>query len=154
MRRIFGGLRLEISDSLSDVVVPSLVAKISRVDRVAWMGREAWFFEEPDSECLQGSIIPYCYGWFEMELRSRCEVPPLGDYPIDQDAAEEMNDMDDTDDEEETEEREADSLTFYESSDTYSVHPMLAERDRRCDIVSVLILERHGGGVRPLWESR
>ena len=37
---------LKLPNSDPDLIVPSLVVKISRADRVAWMAREAWFYEE------------------------------------------------------------------------------------------------------------
>jgi hypothetical protein len=46
--------------------LPPLVLKVGRLKRCAEIGREAWFYDE--MECMQGVIIPRCYGWFEAEL--------------------------------------------------------------------------------------
>ncbi|KII84864.1 hypothetical protein PLICRDRAFT_179194 [Plicaturopsis crispa FD-325 SS-3] len=45
---------------------PPLVVKISRQRYTQNMAREAWFYEE--MECLQGSAIARCYGFFGTEL--------------------------------------------------------------------------------------
>lgn len=111
-----------------ETVVPSLVVKIARRHRVAWTAREAWFYEE--MECLQGSVVPYCYGWFELELGdaldssapSQYSIPALDNYPVVVSAK--------------------DDLGHFEGR---AMHPLLAERRERRDIVSVLILERLGG---------
>ena len=39
--------------------------KIARLNRVTCLMREDWFYDE--MECLQGSSILRCYGYFEME---------------------------------------------------------------------------------------
>jgi len=46
--------------------LPPLVLKVGRLKRRAEIGREAWFYDE--MECMQGVILPRCYGWFEAEL--------------------------------------------------------------------------------------
>ncbi|KAF9505056.1 hypothetical protein BS47DRAFT_581164 [Hydnum rufescens UP504] len=46
--------------------LPPLVLKVARSKRRAEIGREAWFYDE--LECLQGVVLPRCYGWFEAEL--------------------------------------------------------------------------------------
>ncbi|KAJ4492238.1 hypothetical protein C8J55DRAFT_503363 [Lentinula edodes] len=51
---------------------PELVFKFARLHRCADLHREAWFYEE--MECLQGVAIPRCYGLFEAEIPSGCEL--------------------------------------------------------------------------------
>ena len=46
--------------------LPPLVLKVGRFERRAEIAREAWFYDE--MECMQGVIVPRCYGWFEAEL--------------------------------------------------------------------------------------
>jgi len=46
--------------------LPPLVLKVARSKRRAEIAREAWFYDE--LECLQGVVLPRCYGWFEVEL--------------------------------------------------------------------------------------
>ena len=46
--------------------LPPLVLKIGRSNRRAEIAYEAWFYDE--LECLQGVVLPRCYGWFEAEL--------------------------------------------------------------------------------------
>ncbi|KAF9503796.1 hypothetical protein BS47DRAFT_1402055 [Hydnum rufescens UP504] len=46
--------------------LPPLVLKVARSKRRAEIAREAWFYDE--LECLQGVVLPRCYGWFEAEL--------------------------------------------------------------------------------------
>lgn len=56
------------TDSSTAPGLPPLVVKIARRDGVAYMAREAWFYDEMES--LQGICIPRCYGWFEATLPS------------------------------------------------------------------------------------
>jgi len=46
--------------------LPPVVLKVARSNRRAEIAREAWFYDE--LACLQGVILPRCYGWFEAEL--------------------------------------------------------------------------------------
>ena len=111
-------------------VVPPLVVKIARRHRLPWITREAWFYEE--MECLQGSVVPYCYGMFTMELGDlldesstpRLSVPALDKYPV---RVDQNNDTE---------------LEYFEC---HSMHPLFKEQIKRRDVISVLILERVGG---------
>lgn len=111
-------------------VVPPLVVKIARLHRLPWLTREAWFYE--DMECLQGSVVPYCYGMFEMELGNqldessnpRFSIPALDKHPVPIDA---HNDTE---------------LEYFEC---HGVHPLFENQIKRRDTLSVLILERVGG---------
>lgn len=125
--------QVTISGHDPDTVVPSLVVKISRLDHVAWMAREAWFYDE--LERFQGSVVPYCFGWFETELPNESSVVPLDLCPP------RGYDSDDEEDEDE----DPDALKSYEGGE---IHPLLAERHSRRNIVAVLILERLGGMLR------
>ena len=49
--------------------LPPLVLKAGCFKRRAEIAREAWFYDE--MECLQGVVVPRCYGWFETELTER-----------------------------------------------------------------------------------
>lgn len=127
---------VQIPDLEPHVIVPPLVVKISRRHRVPWLAREAWFYEE--IECLQGSVAPYCYGLFEAELgdlldsthESHYCIKALEDHPVD-------------------DRRSSDTDSDCEAPPPtlrwQAAHPILAERETRHDIVSVLILERVGG---------
>jgi hypothetical protein len=46
--------------------LPPLVLKVGRLKRRAEIATESWFYDE--MECLQGVVLPRCYGWFEAEL--------------------------------------------------------------------------------------
>ena len=117
-----------VSGITSDTVVPQLVIKIARFDHAAWMAREAWFYDELVR--FQGSIVPYCFGWFEMELPAQFTVPALQRSSIRHS------------DTSSSEQKKPSDLEIWEAG---VVHPLLAERDSRRDLVSVLILERLGG---------
>ncbi|KAI0060198.1 hypothetical protein BV25DRAFT_1858711 [Artomyces pyxidatus] len=109
--------------------VPRLVVKIARSNRLAALAREAWFYDE--MECLQGSSIARCYGWFEVDLSSNQIVPAWRDHP-----AEESGDYDHALDHDAT------------------VHPDQLKRTARRDILSVLVLERLGDKLPPGRHSR
>ncbi|KZV85873.1 hypothetical protein EXIGLDRAFT_775141 [Exidia glandulosa HHB12029] len=49
----------------SKFVFPPLVVKVVRPGRCMSLAREAWFYDH--LECLQGVVLPRCYGWFELE---------------------------------------------------------------------------------------
>ncbi|KAI0060224.1 hypothetical protein BV25DRAFT_1828045, partial [Artomyces pyxidatus] len=99
--------------------VPRLVVKIARSNRLAALARESWFYDE--MECLQGSSIARCYGWFEVELSSGQIVPAWSEHP-----AEDPRDRDHALDLDRT------------------VHPDQLKRNTRRDILSVLVLEMLG----------
>lgn len=113
----------------SDVVVPPLVAKVSRPYRVSWVAREAWFYDE--MECLQGSVVPRHFGYFERDMGVALDRMPghgpyikaFQDHPPDEDASDDGEDLRD----------------LHEP-----LHEMLAERLARRDILSITILERLG----------
>lgn len=123
-----------------ETVIPPLVVKVARLDRPAWLAREAWYYDEV--ECVQGSVVPYCFGWFEMNAGSllkttpdrkpTCHIRPLDKYPV------------------RNRDKEKDLLPVFEPRP----HPMLAERARRRserdDIIAVLILERLSGEMLPI----
>ncbi|KAI0060223.1 hypothetical protein BV25DRAFT_1828038 [Artomyces pyxidatus] len=102
--------------------VPRLVVKIARSNRLAALAREAWFYDE--MECLQGSSIARCYGWFEMELSPHETVPAWEAHPA-EDTTEEDYALDD------------DKMFG-------TVHPDQLARSARRDVISVLLLEQLG----------
>lgn len=55
--------------------LPQLVAKVARPERAASLAREAWFYDE--MAVVQGSVIPLCYGWFDLQLESDQSMPLL-----------------------------------------------------------------------------
>ncbi|KAI0060202.1 hypothetical protein BV25DRAFT_1827999 [Artomyces pyxidatus] len=102
--------------------VPRLVVKIARANRLAALAREAWFYDE--MECLQGSTIPRCYGWFEMQLSPGQTVPAWKAHPA-EDATEEDYALDN------------DKMFG-------TVHPDQLARTARRDVIFVLLLEQLG----------
>ncbi|KAI0060764.1 hypothetical protein BV25DRAFT_1900967 [Artomyces pyxidatus] len=104
--------------------VPRLVVKIARSNRLAALARNAWFYDE--MECLQGSSIARCYGWFETELFPNQIVPAWSDHP-----AEETGDYDNALDHDAT------------------VHPDQLKRTACRDVISILVLERLGDRLPP-----
>lgn len=104
-----------------------------------WHGRHGRYYEE--TECLQGSVTPFCYGLFETELGDLLDstdspqyrIKALDDHPVD-DGQSSDTDLD--------YEAPASSLKWQDA------HPMLAEQETRRDIVFVLILEHVGGMLR------
>ncbi|KAF9505046.1 hypothetical protein BS47DRAFT_580813 [Hydnum rufescens UP504] len=52
----------------------SFVHEVARSKRRAEIAREAWFYDE--LECLQGVVLPRCYGWFEAELAEGQSLGP------------------------------------------------------------------------------
>lgn len=127
----------------ADTVVPPLVAKIARLDRTAWLAREAWFYDE--MECVQGSVVPYCFGWFEVDVASSLKatsdgpptynITPLEQHPV------------------RNRDKEKDLMPVFEQEP----HPMLIERARsrseRGDIIAILILERLSGEMLPVGQK-
>lgn len=113
----------------SNIDIPQLVVKIARPHRVSWEMREAWFYDE--MECLQGSIVPRQFGYFEHDMgfsldstsSSGLYVKSFRDYPMSTGSS-----------------NDADWLRELEPE----MHPMLEERLSRKDILSVTILERLG----------
>ncbi|KAI0060219.1 hypothetical protein BV25DRAFT_1828034 [Artomyces pyxidatus] len=75
-------------------------------------------------ECLQGSTIPRCYGWFEMQLSPGQTVPAWNAHPA-EDPTEEDCALDD------------DKMFGI-------VHPDQLARTARRDVISVLLLEQLG----------
>ncbi|KAI0060769.1 hypothetical protein BV25DRAFT_1827658 [Artomyces pyxidatus] len=104
--------------------IPRLVVKIARSNRLAALARDAWFYDE--MECLQGSAIARCYGWFEVELSSGQSVPAWSEHP-----AEDPNEHD------------------YALDRDTNVHPDQLKRSARRDVLSVLVLERLGDRLPP-----
>lgn len=115
----------------SDVVIPQLVVKITRLDRAAWTAREGWYYDE--IELLQGSVVPYCFGWFDMVLETgadghpNCTIRVLEEHPV-------------------PVMEEKDLLPVFETS----LHPLFEERSKRSDILSILVLERLNNDLLPL----
>ncbi|KAI0060225.1 hypothetical protein BV25DRAFT_1917849 [Artomyces pyxidatus] len=104
------------------VSVPRLVVKIARPNRLASLAREAWFYDE--MECLQGSAIARCYGWFEMQLSPGQTVPAWKAHP--------------------TEDPHWHDYVL-EVDETYgTIHPDQLARSARRDVLSVLLLEQLG----------
>ncbi|KZV88098.1 hypothetical protein EXIGLDRAFT_773065 [Exidia glandulosa HHB12029] len=58
---------------------PPLVVKVARRERCLSLAREAWFYDH--LECLQGVVLPRCYGWFEMKLPREWDVAAWREYP-------------------------------------------------------------------------
>ncbi|KAF9513495.1 hypothetical protein BS47DRAFT_1393212 [Hydnum rufescens UP504] len=59
----------EVNISRQRLFQPIFLPLFSRshdLKRRAEIAREAWFYDE--LECLQGVVLPRCYGWFEAEL--------------------------------------------------------------------------------------
>ncbi|KAI0054333.1 hypothetical protein BV25DRAFT_1833686 [Artomyces pyxidatus] len=104
--------------------VPRLVVKIARSNRLAALAREAWFYDE--MECLQGSSIARCYGWFEVDLSSGQSVPAWSEHPVE----------------------DPDERDFALESDK-NVHPDQLKRAARRDVLSILVLERLGERLQP-----
>ncbi|KAI0314184.1 hypothetical protein OF83DRAFT_469856 [Amylostereum chailletii] len=114
--------KVRIRNSPHPVRIPPLVVKIAFTNRVEMLAREAWFYDEMES--LQGSVIPRCYGWFEMDLRTTSpDDAPYTIFNWPKFAA-------DPDPETETGELP---------------HPMLTERASRQDILSIIVLEKLRG---------
>ncbi|KZV67797.1 hypothetical protein PENSPDRAFT_736347 [Peniophora sp. CONT] len=59
----------------ADKTLPQLVAKVARPNRAASLAREAWFYDE--MAVIQGSVIPLCYGWFDLQPRHDQSMPLL-----------------------------------------------------------------------------
>ncbi|KAI0060195.1 hypothetical protein BV25DRAFT_1993016 [Artomyces pyxidatus] len=104
--------------------VPRLVVKIARSNRLVALAREAWFYD--DMECLQGSSIARCYGWFEVDLSSGQSVPAWSEHP-----AEDPDEHD------------------YAIDHDEVIHPDQIKRTKRRDVLSVLLLERLGDKLPP-----
>ncbi|KZV85876.1 hypothetical protein EXIGLDRAFT_236230 [Exidia glandulosa HHB12029] len=58
---------------------PPLVVKVARRERFLSLAREAWFYDH--LECLQGVVLPRCYGWFEMKLPCEWDVAAWRTHP-------------------------------------------------------------------------
>ncbi|KAI0060739.1 hypothetical protein BV25DRAFT_1917561 [Artomyces pyxidatus] len=122
---VFAADKVELDGAPPDArSVPRLVVKIARSNRLAALARDAWFYDE--MECLQGSSIARCYGWFEAELTSDQVVPAWSDHP-----AENPDDHDHVLDIDET------------------IHPDQLQRTARRDVLSILVLERLGDKLQP-----
>lgn len=118
---------------VTPAVVPPLVVKIARLNRVTSLMREAWFYDE--MECLQGASLARCYGYFEVELHEDPEKTAI------QTALRQL-------------------ASKYPSSDSVELNPVL-ERDRECgplhplaedrahrnDVLALLVLERLGSSL-------
>ncbi|KAI0060767.1 hypothetical protein BV25DRAFT_1827656 [Artomyces pyxidatus] len=122
---VFGLEDIQLDGSSPDQQsVPRLVVKIARSNRLAALAREAWFYDE--MECLQGSTIARCYGWFEVELAPNQSVPAWREHP-----AEDPDEYDAA--------LDCDQV----------VHPDQLKRTARRDLLSVLVLERLGERLQP-----
>ncbi|KAI0314532.1 hypothetical protein OF83DRAFT_1174655 [Amylostereum chailletii] len=120
---------VQIQGSALPVDIPPLVVKVAFKHRVASLAREAWFYDELES--LQGPVVPRCYGWFEMDLRTSPKEAPytvIG-WP--------KSTMFGTD-----------PCIERELSHERVPHAMLVERDSRRDILSILVLEKLGNTLR------
>lgn len=82
-----------------------------------------------EMECLQGVVIPRCYGWFEMELGQLFDAG----YSLDVFEGHRTSDM-----------RDDNALIDYDLRITKKVHPLVQERRCQFDVLSVLVLERLG----------
>ncbi|EKM53514.1 uncharacterized protein PHACADRAFT_211204 [Phanerochaete carnosa HHB-10118-sp] len=118
---------VQLSSAPSDVVVPPLVVKVARINRVTSLLREAWFYD--DMECIQGVSIPRCYGYFETEVPEDSDVrrqllAVAKKYRPEDDGEE--------------------NLVLSRDQMMGPLHPLLAERCQRRDIIAVTILEKLG----------
>lgn len=57
---------IDPSPAIASLIIPPLVVKISRPGRQIKVDHDAYYYEE--MECLQGSVIPRCYGLFKGEI--------------------------------------------------------------------------------------
>ena len=106
--------------------LPPLVLKVGRFNCRMEIAREAWFYDE--LECLQGVVVPRCYGWFEAELM---EGQTYGSwYTAGHESGEESEDLENLDPESWTKDSER-----------------LIEMTCSRNFVSVLLLERLGGNL-------
>ena len=107
--------------------LPPLVLKVGRFNRRAEIAREAWFYDE--LECLQGGVVPRCYGWFEAELT---EGQTFGSWYT---AGRESGDS------------EPKNLENSNPESRTKDSERLIEMTRSRNFVSVLLLERLGGNL-------
>lgn len=123
---VFSLKNVNVLEVASGTVVPPLVVKIARLNRVTSLMREAWFYDE--MECLQGASIARCYGYFEMELRDNSAKTTLqrlaSKYP-----SSDFRDM---------------NPVLQRDTILGPLHPLLDERSRQRDVLAILILERLG----------
>ncbi|KZV85877.1 hypothetical protein EXIGLDRAFT_725449 [Exidia glandulosa HHB12029] len=76
---VFEAEQLPDAVANSEHAFPPLVVKVVRQERCQSGAREAWFYDH--LECLQGVVVPRCYGWFELRLTPEWEVPAWSAYP-------------------------------------------------------------------------
>ncbi|KZV85875.1 hypothetical protein EXIGLDRAFT_841163 [Exidia glandulosa HHB12029] len=69
----------QLPTTVAEHAFPPLVVKVVRQERCQSGAREAWFYDH--LECLQGVVIPRCYGWFGLRLTPEWEVPAWSTYP-------------------------------------------------------------------------
>ncbi|KZV88095.1 hypothetical protein EXIGLDRAFT_839520 [Exidia glandulosa HHB12029] len=69
----------QLSNAVVEHAFPPLVVKVVRRERCQSGAREAWFYDH--LECLQGVVLPRCYGWFELQLTPEWEVPAWSTFP-------------------------------------------------------------------------
>lgn len=68
------------SSELQGMVLPPLVVKVSRSHDARQLAREAYYYDE--MECLQGSVIPRYYGFFEATIPGNWDFGPWRRDPI------------------------------------------------------------------------
>ena len=66
--------------------IPPMVIKVARRSYTRFIAREAWFYDE--LACLQGSVIPRCFGYFSAKLSEDIapewdEIRPNPDFDLD-----------------------------------------------------------------------
>lgn len=69
-----------------DMNIPPMVIKVARKSYTKFIAREAWFYDE--LACLQGSVIPRCFGYFSVKLSDDIalewdETRPNPDFDLD-----------------------------------------------------------------------
>ncbi|KZV82126.1 hypothetical protein EXIGLDRAFT_778945, partial [Exidia glandulosa HHB12029] len=112
--------------------LPPLVLKIARQERCQSVAREAWFYEE--LECLQGVVLPRCYGCFRLNLQDGQTVPAWSAHELDDsDAGDDLVDV--------PAEYHGYSANALDILDQHP-HPLLTELGTARDCLVVLLLER------------
>ncbi|EKM57514.1 uncharacterized protein PHACADRAFT_251185 [Phanerochaete carnosa HHB-10118-sp] len=118
---------MHVTGAPDGVAFPPLVVKIARLNRVASLLRETWFYDE--MECLQGVAIPRCYGYFEAEFSENGSEKALL-----QTLFKKFPGADESEG----------NPTVERDRCRGPLHPLLEERDSHSRVVAVLILEKLG----------
>ncbi|CAL1706281.1 unnamed protein product [Somion occarium] len=142
------------SPELADMLMPPLVVKVSRRQDANKIAREAFYYDE--MECLQGSVIPRYYGFFEATIPPNIEFTPWAHdkltrsshrYDASSDLSESEYDTDSNFEEDGSDLEEVDENGERYSDSDDDTPPMVVTPTK----VSILIMERVGGRL-PLGE--